>query len=100
MNNCAISDTIYISSTLQINTSDSLQSIHVFPNPVPHGESITVDCERCVNTKYHIRDMIGKLVAEGTLNTKAKNIEVHLPKGTYFLSFPDLSSRSIQLMVQ
>jgi hypothetical protein len=100
MNNCAISDTIYISSTLQINTSDSLQSIHVFPNPVPHGESITVDCERCVNTKYHIRDMIGKLVDEGRLNAESNNIELNLPKGAYFLSFPKLSSGSIQLMVQ
>lgn len=96
---CSKIDTVIINSTLSTGNK-SLDNFKVFPNPLPRGQNLTIECEFCENKNITINDISGKEVYYGKIPSN-NTISINLSKGTYFIHIEnsDKTSKKYKLVV-
>lgn len=69
----------------------SLNNYHLYPNPSEGQFILDVD-QSFIGELYQIRELSGKLVQEGRINSNSTNIQLNdKAKGIYFLSIPTMN---------
>jgi len=71
----------------------SLNNYHLYPNPSEGQFTLEVD-QIFLGELYQIRELSGKLVQEGRINSNTNHIQLNdKAKGIYFLSIPNMNVR-------
>lgn len=96
INNCNITDTVFINSTLNtLNVTNEPNKISIYPNPVASGNKIIIKTTLNLIDNFKIKNIEGKVIVESSISSES--IQINQNSGIYLIEFYDKNNLIIDV---